>query len=123
VLEAAGALARGHAARALDALQPAVPYERIGRFWPAYVRGLAYLHLRRPVDAVNQFRDILAHRGDDPASVLFPLAQLEIARALAAAGDAAGAREAYGRFIEWRGSPRGQPLTAVAIREQSKLPR
>lgn len=124
VLRAASALAGGEYQRAIEALQPALPYDRIGRFWPAYIRGLAYLGLKKPQDATAQFQTILAHRGDDPDSVLFPLARVQLARARRAAGDVPGARAAFDGFITgWSEAPRDQPALAAAIRERSRLPR
>ena len=123
VLQAGIALAKNDAAGAVDALQAATPYERLGGFWPAYLRGLAYLRLKRPIDAAAQFREILAHRGDDPASVLYPLAALQTGRARAAARDSKAAADAYEQFFKvWRGANRSQPLVAAAIRERASLP-
>jgi len=124
VLDAAGALVAREYARALDLLQPAVPYERIGQFWPEYVRGLAFMGLAKPADAAGQFRTILAHRGNQPTSVLFPVARLQLGRALRASGDMPGARDAIGQFVEgWHSADRRQPLVAAALRERARLAR
>jgi eukaryotic-like serine/threonine-protein kinase len=122
VLRAASALAGGEYQRAIEALQPALPYERVGRFWPAYIRGLAYLGLKQPREAASQFQSILNHRGDAPTSILFPLASLQLGRAFRAAGDVPAARRGYDAFIAaWSGAKRDQPVLAAATRERSRL--
>jgi hypothetical protein len=124
VLDAALALGQRDYQRTIDLLQPATAYDRIGQFWPSYLRGLAYLGLEKPADAAAQFRIILSHRGDRPTSVLFPLARLQLARALRASGDRPGARDAIGQFIiGWSAATRTQPMMAAALREQSMLMR
>ena len=120
----ATAVAGGQYQNALEALQPALSYERLGRFWPAYLRGLAYVGLQQPREAVTQFEAIVAHREDAPASILFPVASLQLGRARRAAGDAHGARAAYDAFLAaWSEAPRDRPLVAAAIRERAALPR
>jgi len=42
-----------------------------------------------------EFQKILEHRGWDPLSPMYPLAQLGLARAAALTGDTAKARKAY----------------------------
>jgi eukaryotic-like serine/threonine-protein kinase len=124
ILDAAIAVTQRDYQRTIDLLQPATTYERIGDFWPAYLRGVACLGLKKPADAAGQFRAVLSHRGDRPTSVLFPLARLQLARALRASGDTAAAREAIGQFIKgWSAAPRTQPILAAALREQSTLMR
>jgi len=123
-LRAATAVAGGQYQNALEALQPALSYERLGRFWPAYLRGLAYVGLQQPREAVTQFEAIVAHREDAPTSILFPVASLQLGRARRAAGDAHGARAAYDAFLAaWSEAPRDRPLVAAAIRERAALPR
>ncbi len=124
VLQAAAALAGGKPQRAIEALQSTVGYERIGRFWPAYLRGLAYLRLNQPREAAAQFEAIPTHRGDSTASMLIPLASLELGRARRALGDNRGARDAFDRFINlWQTDGANQPLLAAAVRERARLPR
>jgi eukaryotic-like serine/threonine-protein kinase len=122
VLVAAAAIAGRNYQGALDALQSAVPYDRIGRFWPAYLRGQAYLGLQKPADAAREFETIADHRGDDPASVVYAVAPLYAARAYRAAGDTARARTAYTAFITaWSVPDPDPPLVAVAERELASL--
>jgi tetratricopeptide (TPR) repeat protein len=122
VLRAASALAGGEYQQAIEALQPALPYDRVGRFWPEYIRGLAYVGLKQPREAAQEFQAILDHRGDAPTSMLFPLASLQMGRVLRAAGDVPAARRAYDSFIAaWSAAKRDQPLLAAATRERSRL--
>jgi eukaryotic-like serine/threonine-protein kinase len=122
VLTAAMDVMAGRNKEGIEALHAAIPYERIGRFWPAYLRGLSYARLNQPAESAAQFEDILRHREDNPASLLFSLARLQLARARAAAGDSNGARAAYDEFITaWGGDGRPNALVATARRERSRL--
>jgi tetratricopeptide (TPR) repeat protein len=103
VVAAATAISDEQATRALELLEPARPFEHSpeAEFWPAYLRGRAHLLLGDHSSAAGDFRSIVEHRGESPDAVLYPLAQLGLARALAMAGDAA-ARAAYtGFFALW----------------------
>ncbi|MGI8564946.1 MAG: hypothetical protein ACR2LZ_00540 [Pyrinomonadaceae bacterium] len=64
------------AARAIAQLQTASRYEAAAEFWPQYLRGLAYLKLKRGAEAAAEFQKILDHRGYAPLSALYPLAHL-----------------------------------------------
>jgi tetratricopeptide (TPR) repeat protein len=101
VTAAAVALQRREPARALELLEPVKPYDHApaSEFWPAYLRGQAYLQLKDGPAAGVQFRSILDHRGEAPTSALYPLAHLGFARAAALGGDAGGARTAYEGFL------------------------
>jgi serine/threonine protein kinase/Flp pilus assembly protein TadD len=98
-INAAMALQRGHATQAIEHLQTASRYEAVAEFWPQYLRGQAYLQLGRGVEALTEFQKILAHRGQAPLSVIYPLAQLGLARAAALASDTARSRQAYRDFF------------------------
>jgi tetratricopeptide (TPR) repeat protein len=115
VTAAAVALRQGNAARALELLDAVRPYEHApsAEFWPTYLRGHAYLELGDARSAQDQFRQILEHRGEAPASPLYPLARLGAARAAAASGDLAGARAAYEALLPvWGGADAGlEPVT------------
>jgi DNA-binding winged helix-turn-helix (wHTH) protein/predicted Zn-dependent protease len=98
-IRAAGEIERGDPAHAIEQLQGATPYEAAAEFWPQYLRGEAYLKLGRGAEAAAEFQKILAHRGQAPLSVLYPLAQLGFARALARISDTAKSRQAYRDFL------------------------
>jgi tetratricopeptide (TPR) repeat protein len=98
-INAAMALQRGNAAQAIDQLQAATRYEATAEFWPQYLRGQAYLQLGRGAEAAAEFQKILAQRGQAPLSVLYPLAQLGLARASAQVSDTAKSRQTYRDFF------------------------
>ena len=107
-VRAALELRRGNAAQAIEELQPALRYEHgdDAAFWPQYLRGEAYRLQNSAAAAVAEYRKILDHRGEDPASVLYPLAHLGLARAT---GDATE----YKAFLDlWKNAdPDLHPLT------------
>jgi eukaryotic-like serine/threonine-protein kinase len=72
-------LQRGDAAKAIQELQSAIPYQTgtprllIGAMYPVYVRGEAFLAEGRGAEAAKEFRKMLDHRGvmaSDPSSIL-----------------------------------------------------
>jgi serine/threonine protein kinase/Flp pilus assembly protein TadD len=92
-------------------------------YWPAYVRGLAYLQLRDGVKAAAEFQNILDHRGMNPISVVLPLAQLNLARAYSLQNDIAKARAAYQDFFAlWKDADPDIPILLTAKSEYAKLP-
>jgi tetratricopeptide (TPR) repeat protein len=96
VIAAAAALHAGHPQRALERLEPVTVYDHApsAEFWPIYLRGEAHLRLKNAGAASEQFRTILARRGQAPTSPLYARAQ----RGLAAAERMAGGGQ--------RGAPR-----------------
>jgi tetratricopeptide (TPR) repeat protein len=117
-LQAAIAMANGDARTAVTLLNGGVPYERVAGPWLPYLRGTAYESLQDHRNAAAQFRAVVAHRGSQPADLLHSLGRLQLARALKAEGDLAGAREAYRQFAAaWRDSDPRQGLLLAAARE------
>ena len=105
VINAATAIKSRQPARALELLEPVkrLDHAPVAEFWPAYLRGEAQFQLGRHAAAATEFRSVIDHRGELADSPLYPLAHLGLARALAAAGDPAGARQAYTAFFDfWR---------------------
>jgi tetratricopeptide (TPR) repeat protein len=100
ILRARIALGENKPAQTVEELAGTEPYD-LGIFEPgqcmdaAYLRGKALLIEHEPVQAADQFRGILAHRGLVLNCPTGALAQLGLARALAQAGDTAGSRTAY----------------------------
>jgi Tfp pilus assembly protein PilF len=94
-------LARGDAARAIEMLEPVRRYDHAptAKFWPRYVRGLAYLQQKDGRAAAAEFQGILDRRGEVPTSMLYPLSYLGLARATRET-DRAAARGAYAAFLE-----------------------
>jgi Tfp pilus assembly protein PilF len=125
VIAAALALQRGEARRALELLEPVKPYDHApsAEFWPAYIRGRAYLQLKDGRAADVQFQNILDHRGEAPTSPLYPLAHLGLARAAALAGDNSKARTMYeGFFALWGGADPGLQPSKQGREEYARLP-
>jgi hypothetical protein len=124
VAEAAVHLARREPAAALLALQPAAPYElgNVAQLAPLFLRGRARLQQADAGGASEAFQAVIEHRGVDPFSPLSALALVELARARGRAGDAAGSRADYDRFLElWAGADAELPVLAAARRERAAL--
>ncbi len=83
VIAAVEALREGAPARVLALLDPVSPYDHApaAEFWPAYLRGEAYLQLKDGPAAAAQFRTIVEHRGEAPTSPLYSLAGRQLAAA------------------------------------------
>ena len=64
VTTAAVAFGRGDIGRVIDVLEPVRRYDHApsAEFWPAYLRGLAYLHMKNGRAAAAEFQDIIGHR-------------------------------------------------------------
>jgi eukaryotic-like serine/threonine-protein kinase len=122
------ALTRGDAANAIEQSLVPYPHERavthstfsafFGTFYPALVRGEAYLASHKGAEAAAEFRQILSQPGlllGDPAGAV---AQLQLARAYAMQGDTAKAREAYLGFLTlWKSADPDIPLLKRAKAE------
>jgi predicted Zn-dependent protease len=116
------ALEEGRPREALDALAPAEPFDRAQPAIPLH-RGLAYMRLGDPRAAAAQFRRALDRKCPFPFTWHRPIAQVSLARALAASGDADGARQAYAEFFElWKKADPDVPLLIDARRELAALP-
>jgi tetratricopeptide (TPR) repeat protein len=121
---AAIAIERGDAARAIELLEPVRRFDHApsAEFWPAYLRGQAYLRLKNGPAAAAEFRNILAHRGEVPASVLYPLSHLGLARASALANDTETARKSYEQFLTvWKTADADLEVVRQARAEQAAL--
>jgi hypothetical protein len=127
VVTAAIALGGQNPAKAIDALRAAAPYdfadnEPVSEVYPAYLRGLAYLQLRKPLEAEAEFRKLLQHRGLVRNYVTGALAHLQLARAQAMMGDKAAARKSYVDFLTvWKDADPDIPIYRQAKAEYAKL--
>jgi serine/threonine protein kinase/Flp pilus assembly protein TadD len=123
VIRAVIALKRRNPDQAIQLLQKANSYNGgTGGFWPAYLRGQAYLMKRVGTEAAAEFQKILDHRGWDATSPLFPLAHLGLARAAALTGDAAKARKTYQDFFAlWKDADADLPMLIEAKKEYAAL--
>lgn len=122
-IQARLALSRNDPAKAIEFLQDAEPYELgMGRLYPAYVRGEAYLAAHRGSEAAGEFQKILDHRGIVGDSVIGALAHLQIGRAYALQGDTAKARAAYTDFLTlWKDADADIPILKQAKAEYARL--
>ena len=132
-LHALFALNRGEPSKAVDLLQAAIPHESaisaiaffgfFGSFYPAYVRGEAFLAAHQGAQAAAEFQKILDHPGIVSADPIGALARLQLARALALSGDKAMARTAYQDFLTlWKDADPDIPILKQAKTEFAKLP-
>jgi tetratricopeptide (TPR) repeat protein len=124
--EAAVLIERGQAAAAVEALRPAVRYERgiVAALIPAYLRGEARLRAGSPAEAAREFKVVIDNRGADPFSPIVPLAHLGLARALARAGDTTGGRAAYDAVLRiWFSADADLPPLIAARQEAAALVR
>ena len=123
VIRAAIAIERNNAAEAIQHLEVTRRYQGGAEFWPSFLRGLAYLRHKAGREAAQEFQYIIDNRGQAPLSVLYPLAQLGLARASGLAGDTTAARTAYQNFLsEWKNADAGHDAPArSAARVQEKL--
>jgi eukaryotic-like serine/threonine-protein kinase len=123
-------LSRGNAAKAVDLLQPATPYELgegIGSLnfvciLPAYIRGEAYLGAKQGSAAAAEFQKILYHRGLVSNCWSGALAHLGLARSYALSGDTAKGRTNYQDFLAlWKDADPSLPVLQQAKSEYAKL--
>jgi eukaryotic-like serine/threonine-protein kinase len=88
-----------------------------------YMRGLAYLRAGDGGHAVEEFDRLIARRGVDPMSPLYPIAFAQRARAFALTGDTASARKDYETFLQlWRDADADIPILRAAKTEYASLP-
>jgi hypothetical protein len=131
-LRALFALARNEPAKANEALQVALPYDRaapgtafdanFGGFYPAYVRGEAYLAARTGAEAAAEFQKVLDNPGLVFADPVGTLAHLEQGRAFKLSGDLVRAKTAYEDFLKlWEKADGDLPILKQAKAEYAKL--
>ena len=125
VVEAINLIHENKASEAIAVLEPSQKYElgaRYAEFAVIYTRGSAYLQLHDGAKAAAEFQKILDHRGIDIVSVLYPMAQLNLARAYALQGDNVKARTAYQDFLAmWKDADPDIPILIAAKVEYAKL--
>ena len=131
-LRALLALHTGEPAKAIELLEPNVPHELaipgnaydafFGSLFPAYVRGQAYLALRRGPEAAAEFQKILDHRGLVLVDPIAAVVRVQMGRAWALVPDTDRARAAYQDFFTlWKEADPGIPLVKQAKLEYTKL--
>lgn len=131
-LRAQLALNQGDAAKALEALQVAAPYELgaprssihalFGALYPIYIRGEAYLAAHQGAEAATEFQKILDYGGIVVSDPIGALAHLQLGRALAISGDAAKAKASYADFFSlWKDADQDIPVLKQAKTEYARL--
>lgn len=131
-VRAQAALNRGDAAKAIDLLQAAIPYELgaprssihalFGALYPVYVRGEAYLAQDRGGEAVAEFQKIVDHRGVLISDPIGALAHLQLGRAYVLSQDKTKARSCYEDFLTlWKDADPDIPVLKQAKAEYLKL--
>jgi serine/threonine protein kinase/tetratricopeptide (TPR) repeat protein len=119
-------------AAAIQALQVASRYDlalggvgfigRFGGLYPIYVRGVAYLTLRRPAEAAGEFQRILDHRSIVLVDPMDAMARLQLARAHALSGETLKAQSAYeDLFTLWKNADPDIPVLKKARAEYAEL--
>jgi eukaryotic-like serine/threonine-protein kinase len=124
------ALTRNDAAKAVETLQAAAPYE-LGvagsttfstSLYPVYVRGEAYLAAKEGAPAAAEFQRIVDWPGVVMNEPIGSLAHLGLARAYVLQGDTVRARAAYLDFVTlWKDADPDIPIFKEAKAEYAKL--
>jgi serine/threonine protein kinase/tetratricopeptide (TPR) repeat protein len=121
---------RKNAARSIELLQTATPYElgiltgsaASSCLYPVYVRAEAYLTVHQGSEAAVEFQKILDHRGVVGNEPIGALAHLGLARAYDMQGDTVKARAAYQDFLAlWKDADPDIPILIAAKAEYAKL--
>ena len=112
-IRAALSLQLGNGKQAIEQLRNTSRYAAVAEFWPPYLGGLAYLQLQQNTEAAAEFQKILDHRGYAPLSVLYPLAQLGLARATQS-------RKAYDDFLAGWEAADAELLVLIAAKKDSE---
>ena len=98
--------------------------ENFGNMFPVYLRGLAYLQLGEGKESAAEFQKFIDHRGLVANNALGALAQLQLARAYALAGDKIAAKQKYEDFIAlWKDADADVPVLKQAEAEYRSLRR
>jgi tetratricopeptide (TPR) repeat protein len=125
-IRAAIEIAKKHPARAVELLQPALPYEMAMASYadlhPAYLRGLAYLELKDGNRAAIEFQKVIDNPGLVVASIIGSLSYLQLARAEVITGDRDAARTHYQDFLAlWKDADPDVPIYQEAKAEYARL--
>jgi eukaryotic-like serine/threonine-protein kinase len=109
--------------RTIEMLDGATPYiDECGSLYPAYLRGQAYLRLRRGQQAAAEFQEVLDNPGMNLNNIIGALAHLQLGRAQILVGDKAAARKAYKDFLTlWKDADSDIPIFRQAKIEYAKL--
>ena len=122
VVQTAIAIKRGKPAAAIEALKPALQYDNAPNETP-FFRGLAYYSMKSGKEAAAEYTKAKAAlRRTWVFDQLISVNQLYLARALAMAGDTAGARREYQDLLAfWKDADPDMPLLVQAKAEYAKI--
>lgn len=128
-IHAAAWIRNSNAAKAVDSLASAVPYELGGNYenlnfflYPVFVRGEAYLAEKQGTAAAAEFQKILDHPGLVRNEPIGALAHLELGRAYVQSGDTPKAKNAYSDFLAlWKDADLDIPILKEARAEYARL--
>jgi tetratricopeptide (TPR) repeat protein len=129
------ALNHSQPSKAIELLQTAISYEGgtpieggsefllgAGSFYPAYVRGLAYLASHHGTEAAAEFEKILDHRGVVLCDPIGALAYVQVARTYALSGDKTKAKSAFQDFFTmWKDADPDIPIFKQVKAEYTKV--
>jgi len=128
-IRAAIAINRDQPALGVELLESALPYEG-SHLAAVYLRGLAYLSLRKGTEAITEFKKIVDHKGANWAAdwehpyqgQCYSLSYLGMARGFALAGDTAKARQAFQTFFDlWKDADPDLPALQQAKSDYARL--
>jgi hypothetical protein len=116
-------LRHGVPQKAVELLEASKPYQlgRVASFMPLYLRGEAYLKIKKGVEAATEFQKILDHRGVDVTSEFHALAHLGTARAFKLIGNRSQSLQAYEVFLKIWKDPDDIPALKKAKAEYAEL--
>ena len=126
-IRAAIKLEENDPAAAIEILQPVAPYDlaitdSFDYAYPAYLRGLAYLQLKKGDLAAAEFRKVLDHSGVVRGFVTGSLSILQLARAQALMHDEEAGRKSYEDFLAlWKNADSDLPIYKEARAEYDAL--
>ena len=126
-IRAAMKLEENDPAAAIEILQPVAPYDlaitdSFDYVYPAYLRGLAYLQLKKGDLAAAEFRKVRDHSGVVRGFVTGALSILQLARAEAVMHDEEAARKSYEDFLAlWKNADSDLPIYKEARAEYAAL--
>jgi tetratricopeptide (TPR) repeat protein len=127
------ALHRNDAKKAVEMTEAAAPYELavpgtayysgafFGALYPVYVRGLALSRMGRHREAAAEFQKIVDHPGMTLNDPIGPMARLQFARALSAAGDRGQAAAQYQLLMTiWKNADPDVPVVRESRAEADR---
>jgi len=128
-IRAAAELKSGNAERAIQILDPVQPFDFAQPVQPlnlnlysVWLRGEAYLALKRGDAAAAEFQKIVDSPGVVVNQPIASLAHLGLGRAFALQGKSAKAKESYERFFKlWKDADADLPILKLARIESAKL--